>query len=58
MVTNERGEIVRESSCLEPGQQIAVFFQRGRADASVLAVAEDAGIELAAGSIASTASRE
>ena len=58
VVADTQGKIVRESRFLEPRQQIAVFFHRGRADASVLAVAEDAGIPFAAAAIASTASRE
>ncbi len=60
VVADTQGKIVRESKFLEPRQQIAVFFHRGRADASVLAVAvaEDAGIPFAAAAIASTASRE
>ncbi|EXI75754.1 MAG TPA: exodeoxyribonuclease VII large subunit [Candidatus Accumulibacter phosphatis] len=43
IVSNRHGEIVDASSALEPGEEIAVFFHRGRADARVLAVAADDG---------------
>ncbi len=58
VVSNAQGQIVRESKVLEPGQQIAVFFQRGRAEAAVLTVFEDDGIAFAAPAIASATSPE
>lgn len=56
VVSNVQGQIVRESKILEPGQQIAVFFHRGRAEAAVLTVSEDDGMALAAPAIASATS--
>ena len=35
MVTDDAGRIVRDSSTLEPNDRIAVFFQTGRANATV-----------------------
>ena len=59
IVANERGDIVRDASILEPSQSIAVFFGRGgRADAAVLAVFEGDGLVPAAGVIARAASPE
>jgi exodeoxyribonuclease VII large subunit len=58
IVTNAQGQIVRSSTMLEPGEHIAVFFQRGRANAAVLAVSEDDDKPFASGEIASAASPE
>ena len=57
VVTTPQGQIVRESRRLEPGQQIAVFFHRGRADAAVLAIREDDQAPFAGGDVASNAGR-
>jgi exodeoxyribonuclease VII large subunit len=43
IVTNGRQQIVHASSMLEPGEEITVFFHRGRADATVLAISADDG---------------
>jgi len=43
IVTNGQQQIVHASSMLEPGEEIAVFFHHGRADATVLAVSADDG---------------
>ena len=58
VVSNAQGQIIRASKALEPGQQIAVFFHRGRAEAVVLNVSEEDGIAFAAPAIASAASPE
>ncbi|QKS29101.1 MAG: Exodeoxyribonuclease 7 large subunit [Accumulibacter sp.] len=43
IVTNRQQQIVHAGSMLEPGEEIAVFFHRGRADAAVLTVSADDG---------------
>ncbi|MBE2257495.1 MAG: exodeoxyribonuclease VII large subunit [Rhodobacteraceae bacterium] len=53
IVANRRGEIVRDSRNLEPGEEIAVLFHRGRADAAVLSTDHDDSMPLAGGGIAS-----
>ncbi|MEF8700307.1 MAG: exodeoxyribonuclease VII large subunit [Candidatus Accumulibacter sp. UW26] len=58
IVTSEQQEIVRDSRALEPAQEIAVFFHRGRARARVLSVAGDDDAAVAAGNIASQARPE
>ena len=40
MVTDAAGRIIRDSSTLEPNDRIAVFFQTGRADATVTSVSK------------------
>jgi len=55
---DERGRIVRDSRSVEPSQRIAVFFERGRADAAVLAVFADGGLAPAVAAIASKAGPE
>mgnify|MGYP001009267184 CR=1 FL=1 len=58
VAVDQRSQVIRDSSLLEPGQQIAVFFERGHADAAVLTVSEDDGIALSGSAIASAAGRE
>lgn len=58
IVVDQRSQVIRDSGALEPGQKIAVFFGRGRADATVLTVSDDEGIALAGSSIASPTGRE
>ncbi|MBL8375177.1 exodeoxyribonuclease VII large subunit [Accumulibacter sp.] len=58
IVTSAQGQIVSRSTMLEPGEHIAVFFQKGRADAAVLAVSEDDDKPFAGRDIASAASPE
>ncbi|HMW16599.1 MAG TPA: exodeoxyribonuclease VII large subunit [Accumulibacter sp.] len=41
IVTDEHGAIIRDSNALEPLQRIAVFFERGQAQASVLTTTDD-----------------
>ena len=43
IITNSQQRIIHASSMLEPGEEIAVIFHRGRADATVLAVSADDG---------------
>ena len=43
IVTNRRQQIVHAGSMLEPGEEIAVFFHRGRADATVRAISAEDG---------------
>lgn len=43
IITNSQQQIIHASSMLEPGEEIAVIFHRGRADATVLAVSADDG---------------
>jgi len=50
---DERGRIVRDSRSVEPSERIAVFFERGRADAAVLAVFADGGLAPTVAAIAS-----
>jgi len=58
IAVDQRSRVIRDSRVLEPGQRIAVFFERGRADANVLTASDDHGIALAGNAIASTTGRE
>ncbi|MCM8594205.1 exodeoxyribonuclease VII large subunit [Accumulibacter sp.] len=58
LVFDAQGRIVRESRVLEPRQPIAVFFQRGRADVSVLAVSDDETILGSGASVVTATSGE
>lgn len=58
IVADTRGQIVRDSSELEPSQQIAVLFHRGRAQAAVLSVCPDQGLPLVAANVASAPTPE
>ncbi len=58
IVADEHGRVVRDGCAVEPRQRIAVFFERGRADARILAVDGGDGLELALASIASSAGRD
>ena len=58
VVASERGDLVRDAADLEPSQRIAVFFHRGRAEASVLAVFPDDAILPAKSATSRTAEDE
>ncbi len=49
IVTDERGEIVRDAGCLEPSGEISVNFHRGRARATLTLIDKGAGIFTGAG---------
>jgi len=57
IVADQDGRVVRDSRTVEPSARITVFFERGRAEASVLAVGGGDGLDLALASIASKSSR-
>ena len=58
VVSNSRGQIVRNSRTLEPSEGIAVLLHRGRVEAAVTAVFDDNDDPFAGGAIASAARPE